>query len=218
MIVRAARALLIVLVASFAAALPTQAAEPSTCDPDNDVVVTVDPGALDGEFTTLCVPDADGRSALDLLQATGLPTENTAGGSPMLCRIDGHPNQSLETCGSELSGDGYWAFYVAEIGGEWGYADVGPSEYEASGGDFLTFEYTPLSESNPGVPDLVTNEEVFRTTAVAPGQVTGDEPDPQDGELAGDDATVSWQLGAALLVVVVLVAAAVLVGRRRGRR
>lgn len=142
MVIAAVRALLLVVIAAFLTSTPASAAGPTSCDPATDVVVTVDPGPLDGEVTTSCVTDVDGRTALDVLQATGQSTESTTAGMPMLCRIDGRPAPAEETCGTNLSGDGYWAFYLATIDSDWSYAQVGPADQQVSPGEFVAFEST----------------------------------------------------------------------------
>ncbi len=193
-----------------------------SCDPATDVVVTIDASTLGGEYTSLCVTDADGDPVLDVLAATGIPVATASDGA--LCRLDGFPTPEQESCGASPSGDGRWTLFAAEVDGDWAYAQQDPARIKAAAGQFVTAVYTPLSVT-PTAPDQATSAELFTSTALVPvdaaderaespegdTDVTSDVEDPDGGSTAA--LIVSLMVG-----VLVVVSVVVLVLRRRARR
>ncbi|WP_229054468.1 hypothetical protein [Aeromicrobium sp. Leaf350] len=218
---RSAILLLLLGLVGLGAAPASASTAQESCDPATDVVVTIDASALGGEYSSLCVSDADGRPVLDVLAATGIPVETASDGA--LCRLDGFPAPDQDPCGASPSGDGRWTLFAAEVGGSWAYAQQDPAGITAAAGQFLTAVYAP-SAVTPTAPDQVTSAELFASAAFVPSEVANDvvpasdEDDTATGSTPDEDeAPTAWLILGLMVGVLVLVGGTVVVLRRRAR-
>ncbi len=95
---------------------------------DGGVTVVVDATELDGELAVGCAPGSP-QSGFDALVAAGFSVEAVTATPGMLCRIDGRPTPSEETCADDPPTDFYWAYWTVESGG-WRYATEGAATRE----------------------------------------------------------------------------------------
>lgn len=209
---RSARLLSSALLLTAVVAVPTvaQAADEGECGPD-DVVVVVEPASLDSEDLVRCAPDlADDASAFDAMEAAGLDVVETQGSAPFVCRIDGRPDATQESCGASLSGDGYWAFLTAEEGADWAYAQTGVRDHEVAPGEFVALRYQLLADGEDVAVETPPSQQ---TRAAAELVATPGETD----DVAGSTGfAVGWpEIIVFAVVLVALGIAAVVLARRR---
>jgi hypothetical protein len=113
--------------------------------PDSSCVnLYVDFGSLNAKTKVeKCVDISAETNALELLQTAGYTTEGTQKyGDAVVCRLNGLPNKSVETCEVMPPEDAYWAVIVKEkkllpLFNEWGWAQTGINEIFLSEGDSL---------------------------------------------------------------------------------
>jgi len=110
----------------------------------NCVNLYVDFGSLNAETKVeKCVEVSTETNALDLLKTAGYTTEGTQKyGAAVVCRLNGLPDKSVETCEVMPPEDAYWAVIVKEkkllpFFNEWGWAQTGINEISLSEGDSL---------------------------------------------------------------------------------
>ena len=206
-------------------ASPASASEhDGSCVAATDAVVTVDAAILGGEYTSLCVQDAIGMTAVEVVEATGIPVGLTDGSGGGVCQIDGHPSSAVAECGD--TSVGRWSLYTADVDGPWRAIDEDPTTYEVSGGELVSFVFTPVS-ATPAPPEQPTSAALFASTALVPVGAAPSEAG-SDGDPAADTAadtgsdedrsTSAWFVAGLLGAVVVVVALSVLVLRRRDRQ
>jgi hypothetical protein len=180
---------------------------------DRDVVVVVEPASLGGEPETRCAADLPaGATAQDALVASGLELQETTGSAPFVCRVDGRPGPDLERCGASLSGDGYWAFLLADEGADWTFAQTGLREQRVRPGQFVALRYQLLAD---GEDVEVTTPATARTRERTPRRSDVADTSVQEEPLLPGGAELATTGVAALLVVGLVVVAAVVVRRRR---
>lgn len=212
-LLHALAALCLALLGSVPLAPPASASV-AACT-DRDVVVVVEPATLGGAPETRCATGlgAD-ATAQDALVAAGLDLQETSGAQPFLCRVDGRPGPERETCGSSLSGEGYWAFLLADEGEDWKFAQTGLRDQRMRPGQFVALRYQLLADgddvdvSTPASDQ--TRESTPRTPDAGVQQVEEEDPSLPSGSQI---ATVVL----ALVVLLGLVVAAGVVVRRRRR-
>jgi hypothetical protein len=113
--------------------------------PDSNCVnLYVDFGSLNAETKVeKCIDISAETNALELLKISGYTTEGTQKyGDAVICRLNGLPNKSVETCEVMPPEDAYWAVIVKEkkllpLFNEWGWAQTGINEISLSEGDSL---------------------------------------------------------------------------------
>ena len=113
--------------------------------PDSNCVnLYVDFGSLNAETKVeKCIDISAETNALELLKISGYTTEGTQKyGDAVICRLNGLPNKSVETCKVMPPEDAYWAVIVKEkkllpFFNEWGWAQTGINEISLSEGDSL---------------------------------------------------------------------------------
>jgi hypothetical protein len=113
--------------------------------PDSNCVnLYVDFGSLNAETKVEKCIDISGKTnALELLKISGYTTEGTQKyGDAVVCRLNGLPDKSVETCEVMPPEDAYWAVIVKEkkllpLFNEWGWAQTGINEIFLSEGDSL---------------------------------------------------------------------------------
>jgi hypothetical protein len=113
--------------------------------PDSNCVnLYVDFGSLNAETKVeKCIDIFAETNALELLKISGYTTEGTQKyGDAVVCRLNGLPDKSIETCEVMPPEDAYWAVIVKEkkllpLFNEWGWAQTGINEISLSEGDSL---------------------------------------------------------------------------------
>jgi hypothetical protein len=113
--------------------------------PDSNCVnLYVDFGSLNAETKVeKCIDISAETNALELLKISGYTTEGTQKyGDAVICRLNGLPDKSVETCEVMPPEDAYWAVIVKEkkllpLFNEWGWAQTGINEIFLSEGDSL---------------------------------------------------------------------------------
>jgi hypothetical protein len=116
--------------------------------PTNCVSIYVDYGSLSSNPPIeSCIPTAPEANGLELLYAAKLSIEGTQKyGNSVVCRVNGLPNATVETCESMPPEKAYWAVYTREYEafpipfnteGEWGWAQTGIDEVLLNPGDSL---------------------------------------------------------------------------------
>ena len=113
--------------------------------PDSNCVnLYVDFGSLNAETKVeKCIDISAETNALELLKISGYTTEGTQKyGDAVICRLNGLPDKSVETCEVMPPEDAYWAVIVKEkkllpFFNEWGWAQTGINEIYLSEGDSL---------------------------------------------------------------------------------
>ncbi len=113
--------------------------------PDSNCVnLYVDFGSLNAETKVeKCIDISAETNALELLKISGYTTEGTQKyGDAVICRLNGLPDKSVETCEVMPPEDAYWAVIVKEkkllpLFNEWGWAQTGINEISLSEGDSL---------------------------------------------------------------------------------
>lgn len=113
--------------------------------PDSNCVnLYVDFGSLNAETKVeKCIDISAETNALELLKISGYTTEGTQKyGDAVICRLNGLPDKSVETCEVMPPENSYWAVIVKEkkllpLFNEWGWAQTGINEISLSEGDSL---------------------------------------------------------------------------------
>lgn len=114
----------------------------------NCVAVYMDYGSLsDAAPSTTCIPVYETTNALDLLASAGLLIEGTQEyGNAIVCRVNGKPDATVESCESMPPAEAYWAIIIKErqiipfplgIGSAWGWAQTGVNEIKLDAGDSI---------------------------------------------------------------------------------
>lgn len=198
----------VLLATALLGATPAGAADSSPACTADDVVVVVEPASLGGDPDVRCATGLPADAvAQDALVASGHELQETRGSSPFVCRVDGRPGPDLEQCGSSLSGQGYWAFLVADEGGDWAFAQTGLREQRVEPGQFVALRYQLLADGEDVPVETQPTAEVRDRT---PRETEVEEEDAL--RPSGAETAVTVALALVLLAVVVGI---VLVARRR---
>jgi hypothetical protein len=115
----------------------------STC-----VNLVVDYGSLDsGSVVEKCIETSGEVSALEIMANAKIEVQGTDKyGNAVVCRLNGLPDASVESCAEMPPAEAYWAVYVKEhelfpipfnTEGEWGWAQTGFDEVHLHNGDSL---------------------------------------------------------------------------------
>ncbi len=125
-------------------AVPSGAAAWSSgaCPTSAGVTVVVDFGAFGGGAITRCVPDLPG-SGLAALSGAGFAVTPVTTQPAFVCRIDGLPDASSESCTTIPAATASWSYWTADRGGAWRYSPVGaaasrPAAATVEGWTFMT--------------------------------------------------------------------------------
>lgn len=110
----------------------------------NCVNLYVDFGSLNAETKVeQCIEVSAKTNALEILKTAGYTTEGTQKyGDAVVCRLNGLPSKSVETCEVMPPENAYWAVIVKEkklipFFNEWGWAQTGINEIYLLSGDSL---------------------------------------------------------------------------------
>ena len=110
----------------------------------NCVNLYVDFGLLNAETKVeQCIEVSTETNALQLLKTAGYTTEGTQKyGDAVVCRLNGLPDKSVETCEVMPPENAFWAVIVKEkkllpFFNDWGWAQTGINDVTLSSGDSL---------------------------------------------------------------------------------
>jgi hypothetical protein len=110
----------------------------------NCVNLYVDFGSLNAETKVeQCIEVSTETNALQLLKTAGYTTEGTQKyGDAVVCRLNGLPDKSVETCEVMPPENAFWAVIVKEkkllpFFNDWGWAQTGINDVTLSSGDSL---------------------------------------------------------------------------------
>lgn len=112
---------------------------------DSCVNLYVDYGQLDnGTKLTKCIDVSTKTNALDLLKSANLTIEGTKKyGDGVVCRVNGLPNLTIESCESMPSEKAYWAIIIKEKQvlplptKEWGWGQLAINQQYLNPGDSI---------------------------------------------------------------------------------
>jgi hypothetical protein len=112
---------------------------------DACVNLYVDYGSINNqEKITRCISAVDDTNALDILAKASLKIEGTNKyGNAVVCRVNGLPDKSVESCEIMPPENAYWAVIIKKKqiipfpSNEWGWAQKGINETYLSPGDNL---------------------------------------------------------------------------------
>lgn len=126
------------LLLAAAVAFPVIGAAPATaddgaCASSDGVTVIVDATALGGSMSQRCASNSP-SSGLEALQRAGFNWSPVSSQPGMVCRINGRPGPSDQSCASTPPATAYWAYYRARRGGDWKYSSVGAASAPIAGG------------------------------------------------------------------------------------
>ncbi|AOS63503.1 hypothetical protein [Actinoalloteichus hymeniacidonis] len=134
------------------------------CTGSSGVTVVVDfTGHAGGEVVRRCT-DLDPATAFAALTDVDVAPEHgvgegEAGPYQYLCRIDGLPSATDDSCTGFLPDASYWAFWVPDVTGTaWGYADEGVDTYDPPSGDVLGFSFGAGTAADPNEMSLTLAE------------------------------------------------------------
>lgn len=119
-------ALALALGAGVAAPSPAAAWSPGACPTSDGVTVVVDFGGLGAGTQVRCVP-AVPSTGLAVLVEAGFAVTPVTTLPAFVCRIDGLPDASAESCATTPPATAYWSYWIAPRGGSWTYEPVGAS-------------------------------------------------------------------------------------------
>ena len=157
-LVRAAPAVagVLLVVAPGTLAAPAAAAA-GRCDPGSGVTVVVDPGPLGGGTEVGCDPGGAGTAASRVVPVAGF-TLTYVNGQPFVCRVDGRPDSSQETCAQTPPADAYWGLFWSDgSDGTWTYASVGVAGLRVPEGGSIGFRFEDGGAAErPGLAPTVT--------------------------------------------------------------
>jgi hypothetical protein len=110
----------------------------------NCVNLYVDFGSLNAETKVeQCIEVSTETNALQLLKTAGYTTEGTQKyGDAVVCRLNGLPDKSVETCEVMPPENAFWAVIVKKkkllpFFNDWGWAQTGINDVTLSSGDSL---------------------------------------------------------------------------------
>ncbi len=132
------------IVAAVVAVIPALAvvspASAAACPAGTGVTVVVQGGPNSG---THCVATTSSLSALSAIQQAGYSTEGTAQyGNSVLCRVNGYPGPSQESCQRMPPTSAYWALHLSRGGnGSWSYSSSGVTGLTLRPGDWVGVKF-----------------------------------------------------------------------------
>ncbi len=121
------------------------------------VEIYVDYGPLNnGAKVTQCI-DVEGEiPALEVLKLANLDTQGTQKyGNAVVCRVNGFPDASVESCEEMPPAESYWAVLIKEyehfpnpfdLVGEWGWAQTGIDQITLHNGDSIGLVFADNGE------------------------------------------------------------------------
>jgi hypothetical protein len=121
------------------------------CPTSSGVTVVVDFGAFGGAAVTRCVPVVPGTGLAALADA-GFAVTPVTTQPAFVCRIDGLPDASSETCATTPPAGASWSYWTAQRGGSWRYSPVGAAASRPAAGSVEGWAFmTGGAPTPPGV-------------------------------------------------------------------
>lgn len=124
--------------------------------PADCIEVYVDFGPLSETKTVQCITTSTEMDAVDVLESAGYTLEGTQEyGDAVVCRVNGLPDATQETCVAMPSEKAYWAILIKEhelfpipfnTAGEWGWAQVGIVDLHLHPGDSIGLVFADNGE------------------------------------------------------------------------
>lgn len=130
---RRASWLLAAIVAVLALSAVPASADEGACTTSDGVTVIVDASAVGGSISQRCAPNSP-NSGLEALARAGFNWSPVSSQPGMVCRINGRPGPSDQSCANTPPASAYWAYYRARRGGDWKYSSVGAASAPIAGG------------------------------------------------------------------------------------
>lgn len=126
-----------------------------------------------------------GLTGAQALEAAGFPIIRVETQPGFICRIAGTPAD--EDCVVTPSASSYWAYYQAELGGEWAYSQFGADSHQTEAGMVEGWAYGAGAAPGP-VPGLPVDDPAPQPDPQpTPDPDPRPEPEPEPLPLPGDD-------------------------------
>lgn len=117
------------------------AAAGGACPQGTGVTVVVDFGPLGGGVQSGCDPDGAGEKASTVVPAAGFSL-TYVNGQAFVCRIDGLPDASQESCQRTPPTDAYWGLFWSDgTSGKWTYSTQGVGSLEVEEGGSIGWRF-----------------------------------------------------------------------------
>ncbi len=141
----------VLLVVGLAA--PSEAAS-GRCAKGTGVTVVVDYGPLGGGVVLACDPDGAGRAASEVMARTGFDLTYVNNQPGFVCRIQGKPDESQESCGQTPPADAYWGLFWSDGDpATWRYSSQGAGSLDVPEGGSIGWRFQDGGDrEDPGAP------------------------------------------------------------------
>jgi len=122
------------------------------CPEGTGVTVVVDFGPLGGGVQVGCDPDGAGEKASTVVPKAGFSL-TYVNGQAFVCRIDGLPDASQESCQRTPPSDSYWGLFWSDgESGTWTYSTQGVTALEVEEGGWIGWRFQDGGDrENPGM-------------------------------------------------------------------
>ena len=143
-----------VTVGALGVGAAPSAASSGRCPRGTGVTVVVDYGPLGGGVVTACDPDGAGRPATEVMGRAGFALTYVNNQPGFVCRIDGKPDESQESCASTPPSDAYWGLFWSDGDpATWKYASQGAGSLEVPEGGSIGWRFQDGGDrEDPGAP------------------------------------------------------------------
>jgi len=147
-------ATLTVTLAGWGLSASPSAASAGRCPRGTGVTVVVDYGPLGGGVVTACDPDGAGRSATEVMGRTGFDLTYVNNQPGFVCRIDGKPDASQESCANTPPADAYWGLFSSDGDpATWAYSNEGAGSLDVPEGGSIGWRFEDGgTREDPGAP------------------------------------------------------------------
>lgn len=148
----AAGVTLAVTVGGLGVGAGPSAASSGRCPQGTGVTVVVDYGPLGGGVVTACDPDGAGRAATEVMARTGFDLTYVNQQPGFVCRINGKPDASQESCANTPPPDAYWGLFWSDGDpATWKYSSEGAGGLEVPEGGSIGWRFEDGGDrENPG--------------------------------------------------------------------
>lgn len=173
----------VLLLGGFIPLSSPASAAGGACTSSSGVTVVVNFGTLGGGTVVRCAQTSG--NGLDALRAAGFTIEGTQQyGNAFVCRLDGKPAASTESCRTTPPIDKSWRYFYASNGGAWKYSQSGVSSRTVEQGGFEGWSFGEGS-----TPGLTPSRSGAGSTGAAAGGSGSDATVP-DGPSSTEDKSL----------------------------